>query len=377
MKSETQRAWVASVKRVVIKIGSRVLVDERHQLDEDQIARLVDQMARLRAAGKEVICVSSGAIAAGLNDLGLSARPVSLPAQQSAAAIGQARLIGLYRQLFAVHGLAIGQVLLSHADLHSRQRHLNARNTMSHLLSCKAVPIVNENDTVAVEEIRFGDNDVLSALVSMLVRADALIVLSSIDGLMAGPDRSSHLLPRVTEITDEIRALAGGSGTGVGVGGMRTKIEAADMMTRAGGWCVVANGRTEEVLPRILAGETLGTVFEPGERKMAGRKQWIAFFDHPQGSLQIDAGAVRALREQGRSLLAIGITAVMGSFQPGSPVRIVSADGLEIGRGLVNFSADELERIKGRRSDQIAQLLERVDFEEVIHRDNLVLRAGR
>jgi glutamate 5-kinase len=348
-------------------------VDAQNHLDEAQVARLVEQMAAVQRGGRELVCVSSGAIAAGMGELGLAARPRELPGQQAAAAVGQARLIGLYRELFARHGLPVGQVLLSHADLHSRARHLNARNTFSRLLGAGAVPIVNENDTVAVEEIRFGDNDVLSALVAMLVRADALILLTTVDGLLERPEQGGAVIESVLAITEAIRAAAGASDSPLARGGMRTKVQAAEMVTRAGEVCVIANGRSANVLPRLLQGERLGTIFLPQPRRMAGRKRWIAFFDHPRGELQVDAGAARALREQGGSLLAIGITAVRGAFERGAPVRILDAAGSEIGRGLVNFPADQLGRILGLRSDQFAAALGACEFEEVIHRDNLVL----
>ncbi|MHC4991060.1 MAG: glutamate 5-kinase [Planctomycetota bacterium] len=372
---ESRRHWVDQVKRVVVKIGSRALVDERNRLDQDRVASLVEQMARVRHAGRELICVSSGSVAAGLGELGLDERPRSVPGQQAAAAIGQARLIGLYREQFALARLTIGQVLLSHADLHSRQRHLNARNTFSHLLARGAVPIVNENDTVAIDEIRFGDNDVLSALVAMLVRADAMIMLTTVDGLLDGPpEDGGSIIDTVSEIDDSIRTLAGAPGSPIARGGMRTKIQAADMVTRAGEYCVIGNAHSENVLERMLRGEPLGTVFEPRPRRMAGRKRWIAFFDHPRGEVHIDGGAAEALRRQGSSLLAAGITSITGAFERGAPVRIVDPDGHEIGRGLANYEAEELRRIAGMRSDQIAETLGVCEYDEVIHRDNLVMR---
>jgi glutamate 5-kinase len=370
----TQRDWVGRVRRVVVKIGSGVLVDQDNRLDESRVATLVDQMAAIRHAGGDIVCVSSGAVAAGVADLGLDSRPDDLPSLQAAAAIGQARLVDLYRRLFHGHGLAIGQVLLTHGDLQTRDRHLNARNTFSRLLRCGAVPIVNENDTVAVEEIRFGDNDKLSALVAMLLRADALIMLTTVDGLLTSTESGNgRLVPTVKEITPEIRALAGGSTSGIAVGGMQTKIEAADMVTRSGEHCVVADGRRPGVLTAIMDGEAIGTVFEPAPERMADRKRWIAFFDHPRGELQVDAGASRALRQEGRSLLPIGMTAVSGTFERGAPVRIVDDAGREIGRGLVNYAAHELGRIVGLRSEEIADVLGVCEYEEVVHRDNLVL----
>ncbi len=369
-------AWVDDTRRVVVKIGSRVLVDETHMLDEPRVHALTRQMAALRAGGREVICVSSGAIAAGLADLGFSGRPRDLPSLQAAAALGQSRLIGLYRRFFAEHGIAAAQVLLTRADLQARARHLNARNTFSRLLRAGVVPVVNENDTVAVDEIRVGDNDLLSAMVACLVRADVLVMLTTVDGLMTRPPGDSaggELVEVVDRITPEIQAMAGETESAVATGGMRSKLEAARMVTTAGERAVIANGLAPDVLTRIFEGEQVGTVFEPRPQRLEGRKRWIAFFDHPRGEIEIDAGAARALRTDGRSLLAVGITAVRGTFDRGHCVRIVVPDGTEIGRALVNYPADEVVRILGCKSAEIVKILGCCEYEEVVHRDNLVL----
>jgi glutamate 5-kinase len=374
--SNNPRAWIDDTRRVVIKIGTRVLVDEHHQLDEARVADLVRQMAELHAGGREVICVSSGAIAAGLRGLDASRRPRDLPSLQAAAAIGQARLIGLYRELFALHGLKSAQLLLTHADMRSRERHLNARNTFHRLLCGGVLPIVNENDSVAVDEIRVGDNDMLSGLVACLVRADLLVMLTNADGLLTRPpDHSerSDLVPTVSQITPEVYAMAGGSSSPVATGGMRSKVQAADMVTRAGEFALIANGLVPDVLERIFAGEPLGTVLEPRQQRLRGRQRWIAFFDHPQGDLHVDAGAARAVRDQGRSLLAVGVQDVDGTFPRGAPVRIIDPHGGEIARGLVNYPADDLRRIQGCRSVQIVEVLGNCEYEEVVHRDNLVV----
>jgi len=371
--------WIDHIRRVVVKIGSRVIVDERHVLDENRIRALTGQMAALRADGREIICVSSGAIAAGLRDLGCRERPRDLPSLQAAAALGQSKLIGLYRRFFAEHGLAAAQVLLTRADLQARERHLNARSTLNRLLGAGVVPIINENDTVAVDEIRVGDNDVLSALVACLVRADALVLLTTADGLMTRPpgnsgDNGGKLVEVVGTITSDIHAMAGDAGSDLATGGMRSKLQAAEIVTRSGEWAVIANGCTPDVLSRIFAGERLGTVFEPRPTRLGGRKRWIAFFDHPLGDLEIDAGAVDALTADGRSLLAVGIRAVRGTFGRGAPVRIVDQHGIEIGRALVNYPSDELVQILGRRSSEIERILGCCEYEEVVHRDNLVLQ---
>ena len=371
---ENDRLWTRDLRRVVVKIGSGVLVDESNQLDEACIDHLVEQMAGLRVAGVDVICVSSGSIAAGLPALGLSRRPADLPSLQAAAAIGQARLIGVYRSLFARHGLEAAQILLTHDDLHARRQHLNARNTLRHLLERGVVPVVNENDTVAVDEIRFGDNDMLSALVATLVHADVLVLLTTVEGLLtAAPQDGGTLIPSLEAVTDDIMDLVADTSSSISVGGMRTKLEAARLVTRAGEHCVIAHGRTPEVIRRVIAGEAIGTDVRPSTRRMRGRERWIAFFDRTHGELHLDDGAVRAVRHDGRSVLAIGITRVEGRFECGAPVRLVDPGGVEIGRGLVNYAADDLRRIAGRRSEEILAVLGRCDYDEVVHRDNLVL----
>jgi glutamate 5-kinase len=378
-ENDDSRDWIDQVRRVVVKIGSRVLVDDRYRLDLGQLRQLVDQIADLRRSGREVVCVTSGAIATGVLELGIEGRPRDLPSLQSAAAIGQARLIGLYREFFAAHELSVGQVLLTHADLRQRERHLNARNTISHLLEQGAVPIINENDTVAVDEIRVGDNDQLSALVACLVRADLLVMLTLADGLLTRPpeEQGASLVHEVQRVTAEIEAMAGGAGSSAATGGMRSKVEAARMVMRAGERVIIANGRTPDVLGRLFrpgGGEPLGTLFHPRSHRLAGRKRWIAFFDHPRGDVHVDAGAVKALQRTGGSLLAAGIRQVQGSFERGAPVRILDPDGTEIGRGLVNFPSTDLVRIAGLRSDQIGEVLGTSEYEEVVHRDNLWVR---
>ena len=369
-----RRDWVGGVRRVVVKVGSRVLVDGDHQLDEVWIASLVEQIVRLRGAGVQVVLVSSGAIAAGLPDLGLDRRPRDLPSLQAAAALGQARLIELYRDLFAAHGVSVGLALLTHADMRERDRHLNARNALNRIIEVGAVPVVNENDTVAVEEIRVGDNDQLSALVGNLVRAELVVLLTTVDGLHdRRPERGGALVGRVDAVTPEIRAMAGGADDGLGTCGMQTKLDAAEICVRAGERLVIANGREPGVLVRLLAGEPLGTVFAPVADPMPGRKRWIAFFQKPGGTVTVDSGAVRAIRESGGSLLSIGVTGVDGEFAHGDLVSVQGPDGAEVARGLVNYSAGDLARIAGKRSDEIAAALGVCEYEAVVHRDNLVI----
>jgi glutamate 5-kinase len=374
MDAGDRTIWAPRVRRLVVKIGSRVLVNEHQGLDESRLASLVAQMAGERKAGREVICVSSGAVAAGLREMGFKARPTDLPSVQAAAAIGQARLMQLYRNLFGQHNLIVAQVLLTHADLRSRERHLNARNTFSTLLEHGVVPIVNENDTVSVEEIRFGDNDQLSALVAMLVHADLLVMLTTTEGLLTRPpELAGELVPHVPRVTKEVTAMAGAPASTLSLGGMRSKVLAAEMVTRAGERVVIANGSIDGVVGKILAGENVGTLFEPRTEKLGGRKRWIAFFDHPKGLIRVDDGAGAAVASKGRSLLPVGVTAVEGSFARGEPVRILGPDGSEIARGLVNYSADEVRRLAGRKTSEIAEILGRRDYEEIVHRDNMVL----
>lgn len=350
-------------------------------LDEQRVADLAEQMADVRSGGCEIVCVSSGAIAAGLAVLGCSRRPRDLPTLQAAAAAGQAHLIDLYRRALGRHDLPVAQMLLTHDDLRSRERHLNVRNTVNRLLAGGVVPIVNENDTVAVDEIRVGDNDRLSALVACMVRADMLILLTTADGLMTRPPEPGRggsgepgeLVGRVERVTPQIHAMAGDAGSGLATGGMRTKLEAAEMVTRAGERAVIANGCEPDVLRRIMKGEALGTVFEPHPQKLAGRKRWIAFFDDPRGELHVDAGAADAIIHAGKSLLPVGVLAVKGAFGRGAPIRVIGPDGAEVARGLVNYPSDELRRIIGCRSEKIEQILGSCDYEEVVHRDNLVL----
>lgn len=375
MSTPAPRDWVGAVRRIVVKVGSRSLVTASNALDEAQVRELVRQIAALVAGKRQVVLVSSGAIAAGLPDLRLAKRPRDLPSLQAAAALGQARLIELYRDLFAEHAIPVGQVLLTHADIDQRERHLNARNTLNRLLEAGAVPVVNENDTVAVDEIRFGDNDRLSAMVAALVRAELVILLTTVDGLYdAPPEKGGRLVPRVSEVSAAVRAMAGvAPGGDIAVGGMKTKLDAAEMVTRSGERLIIAGAREKDVLPRLLSGEPLGTVFEPRPERLRGRERWIAFFQKTRGTLRIDAGAATALRDRGKSLLAAGVREVTGAFGPGEVVGVIDEAGVELARGLVNYGADDLRKIAGRKSAEIEQILGRREYDEVVHRDNMVL----
>jgi glutamate 5-kinase len=368
------RSWFSAIRRCVIKIGSQALLDEAQRLDERPIISLVKQVSALRAQGREVVLVSSGAVAAGLPGLNLDRRPTDLPSLQAAAAVGQAQLMEVYRRHFFAHGIVVAQVLLTHPDLRSRERQLNARNTLNRLLQAGVVPIINENDTVAVDEIRVGDNDILSALVATMLHADVVILLTSASGVYDGPPSSGgKVIPTIARVDDAVYALVSPTRTSVGVGGMRTKLQAADMMARCGEHAIIAGAAEPNVLIRLFAGEAIGTQFLPREEKLEGRKRWIAFFDRPRGALHVDDGAAKALTTNGKSLLPIGIRLVEGTFDRGDPVRILDAGGREIARGLVNYSAEHARAIAGRASKDIAAILGVCEFPEVVHRDNLVL----
>ncbi len=352
---------LGKVSRVVVKLGTGVVTDSRKRPDQVQFAQLVAQVAGLRAAGKEVVIVTSGAVGAGMGALGYDERPAALAERQACAAVGQSRLMATYEALFRHYDLSVGQVLLTHEDLADHTRHLNARNTLLTLLKRGVVPIINENDVVSVTELKFGDNDRLSALVASLLPADLLVILTTADGLIQNfgkPD--ARLLAQVDRIDGEVEAMAGGTSSATAVGGMATKISAARIVVRAGIPLVIASGRKFDALERILAGADEGTLFLPNSGKLPSRKRWIAFYHRPAGSVVIDAGARRALCEQGRSLLAPGITQIEGEFSPGDVVSIVDLDGGEVARGLTRVASTALP---GNPAGRL----------EVVHRDDLVI----
>jgi glutamate 5-kinase len=369
------RRELTKARRVVVKVGSGLVTAPGIGLEPDRIEQLAADVAAVRH-DREVALVSSGAIAAGMARLALAERPRSIPEKQAAAAVGQSALMWQYEIAFKRHGIAVGQVLLTAQDIGDRARYLNARNTLLALLGFGVVPIVNENDTVAVEEIKFGDNDNLSALVASLVEADLLVLLTDVDGLYtADPSRDPRAtkLDTVEAITDEILKMAGGHEDGVSVGGMVTKLQAAQKAAASGVPMVIASGREPGVLARILSGEPVGTYFVPKADRLGARKRWIAFAVAPQGRLAVDAGAARALTRQGRSLLPSGVTGVEGEFGAGEVVAVVDADGHEFARGLANFDASELRRIRGAKTQELAARLGYKSVDEVIHRDNLVI----
>jgi glutamate 5-kinase len=362
-----RKAALAGVRRVVVKIGSRLLTES----PAGRPAAIADQVAQLRARGLEVVIVSSGAISLGMKALDLGRRPTDLPTLQAAAAVGQNRLMQQWQHAFAAHDVVIGQVLLTHDDLGDRSRFLSARNTLRALLDLKVVPIINENDTVATEEIKFGDNDQLAALVCNLASADLLVMLTDVEGVR-GAD--GVRLPVVRDIDREAAPVAGrSSGDGIGSGGMASKVGSARMVTRTGVPAVVAPGRHPTVLLDVIAGDDLGTLFVPGGDVLSARKHWIAYGSRPAGRLVVDDGARRALVEQGKSLLPRGIVAVEGDFGLGETVSVLTGDGAEFARGLAAYGADDLRKIRGLRSADIEATLGYRSLDEAIHRDDLVI----
>ena len=362
-------------KRIVVKLGTGVLTSDDGHLDSRIIARLVAQVDELKAQGREIVLVTSAAISAGWSALGLSERPTTLPELQAAAAVGQNRLMTTYEAVFDLYGHRTAQILLTRQDFEDRVRYLNAGHTIRSLLGHGAIPIINENDTVAVEEIRFGDNDVLSASVTNLVRADLLVMLTGVDGLHApDPSGGAPLVVDVVErISEETRSLVDGSKSERGLGGMETKLDAAAIACSTGATVVIANGRTPEVLPRILKGEQLGTLFLPSKKKMSGRKGWIGFTAAAKGKIFIDDGAQRALVKRGKSLLASGVTHAEGAFSEGDVVELVGPDQTPFARGLCNYSASEVLRVKGAKTSQMAKILGYRSYDELVHRDNMVI----
>ena len=370
-----ERAGLKDARRWVVKIGSALLTSDGRGLDRDAIASWVKQMAGLRETGLEIVLVSSGAVAEGMMRLGWNKRPRALYELQAAAAVGQMGLVQAYESCFQLHGVHTAQVLLTHDDLSNRQRYLNARSTLRTLLDLGVVPVVNENDTVVTDEIRFGDNDTLGAMVANLVEADALILLTDQEGLFNQDPRTNNdaqLIPTADADDESLEKMVGGKGS-LGRGGMLTKLRAARLAARSGTATVIAHGRTRDVLTLLRNGSEVGTYLQPGKAPLVARKQWLAGHLQLKGKLVLDDGAVRVLRESGRSLLPVGVVAAEGSFKRGETVSCVDRRGQEIARGLVNYSADETLKIMGRPSTDLESILGYVDEPELIHRDNLVL----
>jgi len=360
---------IATARRIVVKVGTHAICDATGRLELPAVAALADQIAAAMADGIRVTLVSSGAIGAGLGELGLPARPKNMPELQAVAAVGQGQLMRAFHDAFERHDIKVAQMLLTRDDFENRTRYLNIRNTLGALAECGALPIVNENDTVAVDEIRFGENDILAALVTNMQAADLLVLLTTVDGVI----KDGAVLDVIEQVDDEALALAGPQRSTLGSGGMATKLAAAGLVTRAGEAAVIANARSPKVLARLLAGEPVGTVFAPAGKKMSSRRRWIGQAARPAGRIVIDEGAAQALTQRGKSLLPSGIAAVSGRFGKGATVAVFGPDGGEIARGLTNYSAEQIDRIKGLRSGQIAKALGDKPYDEVIHRDNMTL----
>ncbi len=353
--------FLQKVNRIVLKLGTGVLTDARKQPDLAQMQQLVAQVAEQRSAGREIVVVTSGAVGAGMGVLGYKKRPGQLAELQACAAVGQSRLMATYDKLFAHHELHVAQVLLTHEDLQDHERHLNARNTLVTLLKNGVVPIINENDAVSSTELKFGDNDKLSALVAALLPADLLVILTTVDGVIHDFGKATaRTIETIERIDSLLESSVGGTSSETAVGGMASKIQAAKIVVRSGIPLVIAPGRKKNVLAQIVEGHSEGTWFVPQSARLPGRKRWIAFFHHPKGTLFVDAGARAALCEKGRSLLPPGVSRVTGEFAAGDVVRICDLNGEEFARGIANFSAEQIESRKLARA-------------EVVHRDNLVI----
>jgi glutamate 5-kinase len=377
---DKSRQELGSCRRWIVKIGSAMVTNDGKGLDADAIGGWVEQMAALRAQGKELLLVSSGAVAEGMRRLGWTKRPEALYELQAAAAVGQMGLVQAYESHFKRHDLHTAQVLLTHEDAADRKRYLNARSTLSTLLKWGVVPVINENDTVAVEEIRFGDNDTLGALVANLVEAELYVILTDRRGLYErDPKRfpGAQLVPEALADDPELESMASGGAGTHGRGGMLTKVQAAAKAARSGTSTILAWGREPQVLERIAAGEQIGTLLRPRESPVAARKRWLAFQLQARGCLRLDEGAARALMRFGKSLLPVGVTAVEGDFSRGELVTCIDPGGIEVGRGLVNYSAAEARKIIGYSSDHIQVLLGYVDEPELIHRNNFVMTHAR
>jgi glutamate 5-kinase len=371
-----RKSCIAKAKRIVIKVGSAVVTTETGRLDRKRLAAIAGQIADLKTAGYQVMLVTSGAIAAGLERLRVDERPSAIPELQAAASVGQGLLLQQYTNLFEERGIHVGQVLLTQYDITHREHYLNAANTFEKLLDYGVVPIVNENDTTVVEEIKFGDNDTLAALVANLTRSDLLIILSDIEGLHTADPRKegkAELIAEVENITPDVEKIAGGAGSVFGSGGMLTKIKAAKIVTLAGAGMLLIDGRQPKSLAKAMAGEDIGTFFRPKDKKMASRKAWIAFGTVSKGSITIDEGAKGALQEKGKSLLPAGVIGVSEDFDDGDTVDVVGKDGVLIAKGLVNMKSDELIAIMGQSSDDIRKTKPELAGREVIHRDCLVV----
>ena len=370
------RTQLQAARRIVVKVGTSTLTHPNGKLNFSRIEGLVRELADAVNAGKQILLVSSGAVGAGMDRLGWKEKPKTIPEKQAAAAVGQGILMHTYEKLFAEYGQVVAQVLLTREDSVNRRRYANSRNTLLTLLNIGVIPIINENDAVSIDELKIGDNDTLSANVAAIVDADVLIILSDVEGVYsANPqtDPQARLLPEIADVTPEVEAMCGGAGTLRGTGGMLTKMAAARMAMNSGIVMVIASGSRDGAVQSILAGKPIGTLFPPRQNRLQFRKRWLAFGARIKGRLTVDRGCAQALLSNGSSLLAAGVKNVEGSFEQGSTVSIVNPDGWEIARGLVNYSTDDVQKIMGAHTHEIAEILGHKPYDEVVHRDNLVL----
>ena len=374
MKRHNRKEALRRTKRVVVKIGSTVVAG-RAGVNQSRIRTLADELAALRGRGVEVIVVTSGAVAAGMGRLGMTDRPKTIELKQACASVGQSHIMRMYEKNLSRHGIGVGQMLLTGADLSDRRRFLNARNTLSKLVELGVIPVINENDTVSVEELKFSDNDNLASLVTNLSGADALVILSDVDGLydMDPAQRGAKLIGELAEVTREVERMAGGSGSAVGTGGMVSKLSAAKKVAALGAACFIINGKKKGTITKLFDGEDIGTYIMPSEESLSSKKHWIAFTMRAKGKIVIDDGAAKAVLGKGRSLLPSGIKSASGKFEAGDAVEVCREDGGAIARGLINYSREEVEKIKGLRSADIESALGYKYCDEVIHRDDLVV----
>lgn len=377
LNNEASREALKKAKRIVIKVGTSTITYANGKRNFSQIDRLAREISDLQNQGKEMILVTSGAVAVGVDRMGLPGKPKTIPGKQAAAAVGQGVLMHTYEKFFADYGQIVAQVLITKTEAIDRHRYTNTRNTFMELMRQRVIPIVNENDVVALDELKIGDNDNMSALVAGIVDADLVIILSDVDGLYTANPQThpdAVIVPEVAEITPEIEASAGGVGSARGTGGMATKIQAAKAATSSGIQLVIASGTEKNAITRVLQGEELGTLFVSRENRLQFRKRWLAFGAKIAGSIVVDDGCAKAIRKAGGcSILPAGVFAVQGEFLPGSTVSVIDKDAHELARGLVHYSSAELEQIKGCNSGEIANILGHKNFDEVIHRDDLVI----
>lgn len=377
LNNEASREALKKANRIVIKVGTSTITYANGKRNFSQIDRLAREISDLQNQGKEMILVTSGAVAVGVDRMGLPGKPKTIPGKQAAAAVGQGVLMHTYEKFFADYGQIVAQVLITKTEAIDRHRYTNTRNTFMELMRQRVIPIVNENDVVALDELKIGDNDNMSALVAGIVDADLVIILSDVDGLYTANPQThpdAVIVPEVAEITPEIKASAGGVGSARGTGGMATKIQAAKAATSSGIHLVIASGTEKNAITRVLQGEELGTLFVSRENRLQFRKRWLAFGAKIAGSIVVDDGCAKAIRKAGGcSILPAGVFAVQGEFLPGSTVSVIDKDAHELARGLVHYSSAELEQIKGCNSGEIANILGHKNFDEVIHRDDLVI----